>query len=86
MGIDPIKPTPAVRRWPSMVSHTDNAEQWIHGRRVAYRDTGGDGPTVMLVHGITNSARSWEPVTQRLGDIYRVLAPDLPGHGDSDRH
>lgn len=62
------------------------SEQWIHGRRMAYRDTGGDGPTVLLVHGITNSSSSWEPVTQRLAASHRVLAPDLPGHGDSDRH
>ncbi len=62
------------------------SEQWIHGRRMAYRDTGGAGPTVLLVHGITNSSSSWEPVTQRLAASHRVLAPDLPGHGDSDRH
>jgi len=53
---------------------------------MVYRDTGGSGPTVLLVHGITNSSRSWEPVTQRLAGTYRVLAPDLPGHGESDRH
>lgn len=69
-----------------MPSPPINAEQWIHGRRLAYRDTGGDGPTVLLVHGITNSSRSWEPITERLAASHRVLAPDLPGHGDSDRH
>lgn len=62
------------------------SEQWLHGRRMVFRDTGGSGPTVLLVHGITNSSRSWEPVTGRLAGSHRVLAPDLPGHGDSDRH
>lgn len=69
-----------------MPSSATHAEQWIHGRRMVYRDTGGSGPTVLLVHGITNSSRSWEPVTQRLARSHRVLAPDLPGHGESDRH
>ena len=58
----------------------------IHGRRLAYRESGGDGPTVLLVHGITNSSRTWTPVTERLAERgLRVLAPDLPGHGDSQR-
>jgi pimeloyl-ACP methyl ester carboxylesterase len=63
----------------------DVQEHWFHGRRLAYRDV-GEGPVVLLVHGITNSARSWEPVTERLAAAgHRVLAPDLPGHGESDR-
>jgi pimeloyl-ACP methyl ester carboxylesterase len=58
----------------------------IHGRRLAYRETGGEGPTVLLVHGITNSSRTWTPVTERLAERgLHVLAPDLPGHGDSER-
>jgi len=61
-------------------------ELLIHGRRLAYREAGGDGPTVLLVHGITNSSRTWTPVTQGLADRgLHVLAPDLPGHGDSQR-
>ncbi len=59
---------------------------WLHGRRLAYYDE-GEGPAVLLVHGITNSARSWQPVAERLCRAgHRVLVPDLPGHGDSDRH
>jgi len=61
-------------------------ELLIHGRRLAYREAGGDGPTVLLVHGITNSSRTWTPVTERLAEHgLHVLAPDLPGHGDSQR-
>ena len=64
----------------------DRRDLWLHGRRLAYRDI-GEGPPLLLVHGITNSSRSWEPVARRLADKgHRVLAPDLPGHGDSDRH
>ncbi len=58
----------------------------IHGHKLAYVDTGGDGPVVLLIHGITNSSQTWAPVTERLADSgLRVLAVDLPGHGDSER-
>lgn len=61
-------------------------EVLIHGRRLAYQEAGGDGATVLLVHGITNSSRTWTPVTERLAESgLHVLAPDLPGHGDSQR-
>jgi pimeloyl-ACP methyl ester carboxylesterase len=61
-------------------------ELLIHGRRLAYQEAGGEGPTVLLVHGITNSSRTWAPVTERLAGLgLHVLAPDLPGHGDSQR-
>jgi pimeloyl-ACP methyl ester carboxylesterase len=58
----------------------------IHGRRLSYREAGADGPSVMLVHGITNSSATWAPVTERLAARgLHVLAPDLPGHGNSQR-
>jgi pimeloyl-ACP methyl ester carboxylesterase len=57
----------------------------LHGRRMAFR-RGGEGPTILLIHGITNSCRTWEPAMTRLARDYDVIAPDLPGHGDSDRH
>ena len=61
-------------------------ELTIHGRRLAYREAGDKGPTVLLVHGITNSSATWAPVTQRLADRgLHVLAPDMPGSGDSER-
>lgn len=42
---------------------------------------------MLLVHGITNNARSWGSVTERLARAgHRVLVPDLPGHGHSERH
>jgi pimeloyl-ACP methyl ester carboxylesterase len=37
----------------------------------------------VLVHGITNSSASWEPVLARLGMHFTVIAPDLLGHGQS---
>jgi len=37
---------------------------------------------LILVHGFTQTGRSWQPVLHALGGRYRALAPDLPGHGD----
>lgn len=46
----------------------------------------GDGPVVVLVHGITESRRSWDPLfPQFLAAGYRAVAVDLRGHGDSSR-
>lgn len=58
----------------------------LHGRRLTFRRA-GSGPVLLLVHGITNSSASWRPVLRRLADTgHTVVAPDLPGHGDSERH
>src|SRR4051794_22686797 len=54
----------------------------LHGHQVSYR-TGGDGPLLVLIHGITSSSASWEPVLPLLADRFTVLAPDLLGHGAS---
>ena len=43
----------------------------------------GSGPTVVLIHGMINSSRHWESVARRLAGSYRVIAPDLIGHGDA---
>ncbi len=45
--------------------------------------TGGDGPAVVLVHGLGGSAANWVEVVPRLLPVMRVLAVDLPGHGGS---
>ena len=56
----------------------------LHGKRVAFRRAGA-GPTLVLIHGITNSGQSWEPAMRLLARDFDVIAPDLPGHGESDR-
>jgi 2-succinyl-6-hydroxy-2,4-cyclohexadiene-1-carboxylate synthase len=43
--------------------------------------TRGRGPTVLLIHGFTGRATSWGRLATMLADRYRVVAPDLPGHG-----
>src|SRR5262245_24927285 len=60
----------------------DEWEIELHGHRVIYR-IAGDGPPVVLIHGMVNSSRHWETVALRLAERYTVIAPDLIGHGDS---
>ena len=60
----------------------DEWEIELHGHRVIYR-IAGDGPPVVLIHGMVNSSKHWEHVALRLADRYTVVAPDLLGHGDS---
>ena len=54
----------------------------IHGHRLCYR-RGGEGPVLLLLHGIGDSSRTWIPAMRLLQRSYTVLAPDLPGHGCS---
>jgi len=66
------------------VAHVSTCSISLHGHRVSYR-CGGDGPLLVLIHGITSSSASWEPVLPELAEHFTVLAPDLLGHGQSDK-
>ncbi|MCU1623821.1 MAG: alpha/beta hydrolase fold protein [Frankiales bacterium] len=57
--------------------------QLVHGHEVRYAQAGTTGPVVALVHGIASRAAQWEQVMAILGDRFRVIAPDLLGHGMS---
>ncbi len=57
-------------------------ETTLHGHRVAYRH-GGEGPVIVLLHGITSTSATWEKVLPYLATRFTVIAPDLIGHGDS---
>jgi 3-oxoadipate enol-lactonase len=43
----------------------------------------GQGPTLLLLHGIGSSATAWSKQMERLGGDFTCLAPDLPGYGES---
>jgi pimeloyl-ACP methyl ester carboxylesterase len=58
------------------------SELSLHGHRISYR-TGGHGPALLLLHGITNSSETWARVAPRLAERFTVIAPDLLGHGNS---
>lgn len=52
------------------------------GQRIHYRDQGKRGDeAIILIHGANSSLQTWEPLVQRLGESYRVVTLDLPGHG-----
>lgn len=52
------------------------------GRPLAFIDSGGPGPVLLLIHGYTDSSRSFSMMVPRLGQ-YRLIIPDVPGHGGS---
>jgi pimeloyl-ACP methyl ester carboxylesterase len=52
----------------------------VGDRVVSYEDYGA-GPLVVLVHGSPGNGRAWQRVGERLAARFRVVAPDLPGHG-----
>jgi pimeloyl-ACP methyl ester carboxylesterase len=57
----------------------------LHGDRVAYRDVGNGGEALLLIHGMAGSSETWRGVIPQLSRKYRVVAPDLLGHGKSDK-
>jgi pimeloyl-ACP methyl ester carboxylesterase len=56
----------------------------IHGKRRAYVRT-GSGPALLLLHGLACDRTTWDRVVPLLARNYTVIAPDLLGHGLSDK-
>jgi len=56
----------------------------IHGHQIGYRG-GGQGPVLLLLHGIAGSSLTWVPAMRLLQSDYTVLAPDFLGHGASEK-
>ena len=56
----------------------------IGGLRFHYTDWGGGGPPLVMLHGLSGHARTWDDTAAALSGRYRVLAPDQRGHGDTD--
>jgi pimeloyl-ACP methyl ester carboxylesterase len=53
--------------------------------RLAVTDWGGDGPPLVLIHGLTGSQRVWDAVAAQLDDQCRVITYDHRCHGSSSR-
>jgi len=71
---------PALAQNPGAVaSRTATAE----GVKLHYLTAGRGGPLILL-HGYTQTSRMWRPIIPLLADKFTVIAPDLPGIGDSD--
>jgi pimeloyl-ACP methyl ester carboxylesterase len=54
----------------------------VDGLKLHYT-MGGHGPAVILLHGFAETSRMWTPILPVLGEKFTVIAPDLPGIGDS---
>jgi pimeloyl-ACP methyl ester carboxylesterase len=80
---------------PDSVLHAEFARQrWLAGAQVRTLQVGtqrwtyleaGQGPLVVLLHGFTGAKENWLPLMRRLAKTHRVVAPDLPGWGESSR-
>src|SRR5215469_6100007 len=55
----------------------------VEGIKLHYL-TAGHGPAVILLHGYAETSRMWRPLIPKLTEKFTVIAPDLPGIGDSD--
>ena len=56
--------------------------RWVVAEREA--DV-ANAPTIVMIHGFTGSKENWYPVARELRDRYRLVIPDLPGWGESER-
>jgi pimeloyl-ACP methyl ester carboxylesterase len=65
-------PAPAIER----------VEVALHGHRVNF-NIAGDGPPVVLIHGVAGRAAQWDQTMSLLAEEHTVVAPDLLGHGES---
>src|SRR5436190_17369216 len=65
-----------------MSATTDRHTIELHGHTLAFR-MAGRGPALLLIHGIAGTNAVWEEVFPELAADHTVIAPDLPGHGES---
>src|SRR5207302_3140620 len=76
----PFRPRPTLQTPDNtFASHTTE----IDGLKLHYT-TGGHGPALILLHGYAETSRMWTPILPLLGEKFTVVAPDLPGIGDSE--
>ncbi|MFL6333904.1 MAG: alpha/beta fold hydrolase [Pyrinomonadaceae bacterium] len=57
----------------------------VFGQKIKYVDTGGNGPVVVLLHGLGGNSTNWAFNTPALAQKYRVIVPDQVGFGQSDK-
>lgn len=87
LGVLLSAPLGVAEQSPAEASHTPSITEsrtaQVDGIKIHYL-TAGKGPTVILLHGYTQTSRMWRPIIPRLAAKFTVLAPDLPGIGESD--
>ncbi len=75
---------PAVSSCGGEADRFDLRHVTINGQGVAYR-LAGEGPAIVLIHGLASSSAAWRRVGGRLAKDHTVLAVDLLGHGQSSK-
>lgn len=85
-GVMPSKVPPVLTAVPPAEDTDSDAIQYrrIHGYRRAFIKV-GQGPVLLLIHGIGDSSDTWRPIIPLLARDHTVIAPDLLGHGLSDK-
>lgn len=66
------------------ISRLERKSIQIDGHDIAYLE-GGNGPVILMLHGITADSGNWTRFARHFSDRYRVIIPDLPGFGRSSR-
>ena len=56
----------------------------VHDGTVYFTGGVADGPVVVLLHGVNDQAGTWAQVAPALAKRFRLIIPDLPGHGESE--
>jgi pimeloyl-ACP methyl ester carboxylesterase len=68
------------RATPSRPAEVSFETVTLHGRESGYL-VGGEGPVLLLIHGMAGTCENWRGVIESLARHHTVIAPDLPGHG-----
>ncbi len=55
-----------------------------HNKKIYYSEC-GNGPPLLIIHGNSVSSRMHSPIVKKLSENFRVISPDLPGHGRSEK-
>ncbi|QJB68675.1 alpha/beta fold hydrolase [Parasphingorhabdus halotolerans] len=82
--------TPDTDRAEMIAKYSNSASQFVDdgaGGTIHYRDEGNKaGIPLLLIHGSNGHLQTWEPLVKLLGDKYRLISLDLPGHGLTGPH
>ena len=75
-----------MQTWPALDRYKRTISLKSSGIKIFCYDTGSRGkPVCLLVHGLADEADTWRHLIEPLSRDYRVIAPDLPGFGRSDK-
>ena len=78
-----LGPSPSFAQTPAGTNAISSRFAEANGTKLHYLSA-GHGPALLLLHGYAETSRMWRPIIPRLAEKFTVIAPDLPGIGDSD--